>query len=177
MHNNDEWLKVGWVSDAHGLKGELYIALSAEVADWLDQFTEFRLERENLQSARFEVLAARAHKKGLIVAADGILDRTAAEKLKGATFAIPKSYLHSEPGERLYLKELMKMEVFDPQVGRLGEVIGFGSNGPQDLLVVSNSKGRFEIPLVDEFIVEIDLFHKRIVLDIPDGLVEVDHAN
>lgn len=166
-----DFTAVGRIRDAHGLKGELFVALKAKQADWLDDVLELQLNRGEFVSETLTVVEARPHKDGLIVSLEGILDRTQAEAYKGATVSIDSELLIAEPGERLFLGELIGRKVKDETLGMLGPVVEISTNGAQDLLVVETVKGKFDIPLVDDFIVEIS--DSVIEMKLPEGLVEV----
>ncbi|MGE0764041.1 MAG: ribosome maturation factor RimM [Bdellovibrionales bacterium] len=170
----NNWLSVGRIRDAHGIKGEVFVALRAKQADWLESLEVFRLSGPTQTPKDFEVLAARPHKDGLIVTLVDVQDRNQAEALRGCRVEIPMEYVIEEDEEEsLYLGQYLGLQVVDQTLGDLGQVVDLGSNGPQDLLVVQTTKGRFEIPLVEAFIVELNLQAKLIKVDLPEGLVEV----
>lgn len=165
---------VGWVKDAHGLKGELYIQLYANTADWLESAESLYLENEEGEFSEWKLEKAKPFKDGLIVKFEGLSDRTPAEKLRKFKVFIDESLLVSEPGEAVYLKQLKGFMVVD-KGQEIGRVTGFASNGPQDLLCVERS-GRAEalIPLVDAYILSIDFDNDRLEMDLPPGLLDVE---
>lgn len=170
----EPWYNVGWVKDAHGLRGEFYIKLKAKSADWLSEASEIRFASERQAPQVFDIERAKPFKEGLILKAKGIDDRTAAERWRGALVEISAELLTSEPGERVYLAELLGSTVFDGE-HEIGRVEGFASNGPQDLLQVRRlDGGEALIPLIDAFIVKIDSEAKRIEMDLPPGLVDIE---
>lgn len=176
-----KYLKVGHVSDAFGLKGELYIHLRAHKAEWLKKLKELRLVRPLTNEPRgslapqiitYEVQTKRAHKNGFVVKPQGIDDRTEAERLIGYEVEIPTSYLKSQLGETPYLYEVLGFQVRDEKVGSLGNVLAFSSNGAQDLLVLKYNEEEVLIPFVSAFIRNIDYENRCIDMTLPEGLVE-----
>lgn len=169
-----KWVSVGRVRDAHGLRGEIFVALKAKVADWLETLQVFRLITPANLEQEFLVMAAREHKDGLIVTLNQVENRTQAEALRGSRVEIPAEYLVAEEeDESLFLGQFLGLEVSDERLGRLGLVVGLGSNGPQDLLVIETARGRFDVPLVEDFICELNLDKKYLKMDLPEGLIEV----
>lgn len=165
----EDSFKAGWVKDAHGLKGELYIQLFAKRADWLDDFEEFWLKKNGI--VHFHVERAKPHKDGLIVKTAELKDRTPVEALRGAEFYIPGGYLEADPEDGIFLKQIDGFEVHDGD-RPLGAIVGFGTNGAQDLLRVKHPVSGREvlIPFVEAFLKQID-FDKRIVfMELPEGL-------
>jgi len=183
MNGINEFVRVGRVKDAHGLKGEHYITLFAGEAAWLSQLKEIRLVTELLVKEEngadatgdrvlvYPVKSARLHKNGLIVLSPGIQGRTAAEGLKGRFLEVPADFLVSEKGEALYLREVQGFKVFTKHKGEVGIIEGFSSNGAQDLLIIHAEGGEFEVPFVEAFVEKIDFESREMHLDLPEGLL------
>lgn len=170
-----QYVNVGHVSDAFGLKGELYIHLKARQADWLKNLKTLRLiPRSGGEPLDFRVSSKRVHKNGLVVRAETLIDRTGAELLIGSEVEIPQEYLVSEPGEKIYLREIAGFHVIDEKLGDLGPVRGFGSNGPQDLLILECQGREVLIPFVEVFIRKLDFENRRVEMTLPDGLVDLE---
>jgi 16S rRNA processing protein RimM len=169
---------VGWISDAHGLKGELYVRLYADQSDWLNELDSFYLLSQKTPAPEnineFKVKVKKPHKKGLIIGTPQIQDRTAAENMIGHWFYISEEILISEDdSSEFYLKEIMGFEVRDQQLGVVGKVHGFSSNGEQDLLVLKHNGKEVLIPLIEEFVIEIDFDRGLIEMDLPEGLLDL----
>ncbi|HWU42273.1 MAG TPA: ribosome maturation factor RimM, partial [Bdellovibrio sp.] len=105
-----------------------------------------------------------------------VKDRTAAETLEHLEFHVNEDLFVSKPGETIYLSEIKNFKVKNPEQKTLGEIIDFSSNGVQDLLVVDVAGKKVEIPFVDAFIKKIDFKHQTIVMDIPEGLLDLENA-
>lgn len=168
------YIAVGYIRDAHGLKGELFIRLFAKRADWLEQFRSARLDNPKQPNSHlnFEVLRATPHKDGLIVYLTGVTDRTQAEALKGFQLMVPKSWLVSGPGETPYLQELLGFIVMDKNLGEIGRIESFSSNGAQDLFVVHRNGREVLIPFIKQFIERMEFQNRLIRMNLPEGLVE-----
>lgn len=171
---NAPFKRVGKVKDAHGIKGELFIVLFAGEAAWLNKLTTLRLVNETDAEATprtFTVKSVRAHKNGLIAKTQELHDRNHAEELKGLLLEIPTEFLRSEKGESIYLSEIQGFRIFVKGKGEVGQIVNFGSNGAQDLLIVNTRDGEFEIPFVEAFVENIDYEAGQVHLDLPVGLL------
>lgn len=179
-----EFVTVGRVKDAHGLKGELYITLFAQEAVWLKKLKNIRLLPPALEgkealaadgstdlSKTFAVRSARLHKNGLILLSPDIQGRNAAEALRGWLLAIPSEFLVARKGEEPFLIEVEGFRVSLKDRGEVGIITGFSSNGVQDLLVVRTPVGEFEVPFVDAFVTNIDYTARVVEMDLPVGLL------
>ena len=170
-HNKPEpagWRRVGKVKEPHGLKGDLSILLFAKEAGWVSRVTKISLELES-GLKNFNVRSAKLRQDRLIVTLAEVQDRTTAESLLGFGFLIPEELMISNKGETLFLHEILHFTVFD-QGKELGQIQGFSSNGPQDLLVVVGPEGRGEIPFVEAFLEKVDFSNKQVLMKLPPGL-------
>lgn len=91
-------------------------------------------------------------------------------------FYVEDDLFVSKPGEGIYLNEIKNFKLKDPEQKVLGEIVGFSSNGVQDLLVVEANGKKVEVPFVDAFIKKIDFKHQAVVMDLPEGLFDIENA-
>lgn len=183
---------VGKIRDAHGLKGELFVVLFAKSADWAEDLKELTLVRQKVVplefaqkknnpppayeevSETFGVRKWKPHKIGMIIQLEGITHRTQAEDFRGARVEIEQDLLVSKPGEEIFLKEVEGFEVFNGEQS-LGRVVGFSSNGAQDILVVqAPDEKKVEVLFIEEFISEIQWKEKTIRMNLPAGMIELE---
>jgi 16S rRNA processing protein RimM len=160
------WKNVGKIKDAHSLKGEVYVLVFSKDISWADQLEEAQVGEKTLKVARWK-----PYKDGLLIKFETINDRTQAENVKGQIFSISEDLLESDEGDTIYLSEIQNFHIVDAEGAVLGQVTGFSSNTMQDLLVVTKASGGVaEIPFVEDFIVEIDFDAKKIEMDLPEGI-------
>lgn len=162
---------VGFVKSAHGLRGELFLGLFAGQADW-DADTLFLLLPGSQSLKEFEVESLSPHKDGLIAKLKGVNSRNDSEALRRSQVYVSEDVLEAEPGDTIFLKQILGFELAGPDGGRLGEIAGFSSNGLQDLLQVRTPTGEYLVPFVEDFIVDIDFDKKQVRMDLPPGLLE-----
>lgn len=176
---------VGKVKDAHGIRGDLYVLIFSGDVSWAKQMRQFQLNwkkqvpqsdgtnRSELMQETFAVKKFRPFKQGLILTVDEVKDRNHAELLKGAEFYIDEKLLVSEPGETIFLSEILNYKIKDVEAKELGTIVGFSSNGVQDLLEVKKIDEKIVlIPFVDAFIKKMDFKNQSIMMDLPPGLVD-----
>lgn len=171
------YVLIGKIHSAQGIKGEIFVSIFSEEAEWADRWETLYVSKDKEQqpSAEFAIASARTHKKlgrwGFAVRLDNVKDRNRAEELKGLKVYVPEDFLVSEEGEAIYLREVLGFRVIDQTRGDVGEVVGFAGNAMQDLLVIESEKGQFEVPFVEPLLVETDRDNKKLIMDIPQGLV------
>lgn len=169
--SNQEMQLIGKIKEAHGLRGDVFVIFFSKDYSWIDLLEEFYIE-----DTPFEVLKAAQHKDGLKVQLKGVTDRNQSEALIGKHIFLPTDFFFAKAEEGgVFLAEIKNFKVVDKTLGEIGTITAFSSNVAQDLLVVtSDAQKIFEIPFVDDFIVEIDRDHKILQMNLPEGLLEIN---
>ncbi len=168
---------VGKVHSAQGIKGEIFVSIYSGEAEWADEWETLFLSDDKTEAPTQElkILKIREHQKqgrwGFSLNLESITDRNKAEELKGQKVYIPESFLVSDEGEEIYLREVLGFRVIDQTRGDVGVVVGFSGSALQDLLVVKGEEGQFEVPFVDPIHISTDKDKKQLQMDIPQGLV------
>jgi 16S rRNA processing protein RimM len=155
---------VAQVSAANGLQGEFKLLSFMD-----DPFSV--LEYNPLLNERGEpalvITKAREHKGTLIVKAEGVPDRTAADKIKGLKLYIDRAELpEAEEGE-YYISDLIGMKAFDAAGNEVGRVMNVDNFGAGDLLDIKPLEGpSFYLLFTDENVPEVHLAERRIMVDL-----------
>lgn len=148
-------LEVGRIGRAHGLRGELSVALTSDRSERLAPGATLTTGERELV-----VRSSRPHQQRWLVCFEGVDDRNQAEQLQGA--ALFADALPTE-GDELWVHELIGAMVRDQAGNALGTVEAIEANPASDLLVLD---GERLVPLT--FVVA----HERgvVTVDVPDGL-------
>jgi 16S rRNA processing protein RimM len=119
------------------------------------------------------------HKGGMVFKFEGVDSIEAAEKLVRAEIQIPLNERAELEVGACYISELLGCMVIadaaDGQVelGRIADV-NFGA-GAAPLLIVNDARGKeFMVPFVEGFLRKLDLPAKRIEMQLPEGMLELD---
>ncbi len=167
-------LLAGWVAGAHGLRGQLRIRVADGGAESLLGVEQLFLAARGAAERCHTVVESRAGRRGEVcVALAGIADRESAEALRGAEIWIESAQLGAlEPGE-YWAYQLTGCEVEDGAGRKIGRVREVRGTAAQDLLVVDAEDGTEHlIPAVQAWWREVDLERRRIVVELPPGLLD-----
>jgi 16S rRNA processing protein RimM len=164
---------VGKVMDAHGIRGDIYCLIFSGDVSWINKIKKLNL-KGNTEIESFNIKKIKAFKRGFIATLEGFNDRNKAEEYKGAELWVEADLFVSEDGESLYLSEILNFELHDEKLGLVGTIQDFSSNGVQDLLIVENENSEFEIPFVKEFVISMDFDKQSILMNLPDGLLQIN---
>ncbi len=161
-------LRFGVLGRPHGVRGEIILRPYNAGGFALDEvelpFT-VDLEKGGSVVSR-SLVGVRATANDFLVRFEGIADRDAAASLTNAVVLVPRDELPElEPGE-FYVEDLVGCEVFDQDGRPRGVVRSTFWNGAQDVLTIVDAEGaEWMVPAVDEFLREVDLEGRRVVVD------------
>ncbi len=178
MEENKVLKKVGHISDAHGIRGEVYIIVSSGDASWVNELKEITLKLSS-KSQTYKVLKAKPYKKGFICTLDKMTNRNESEAVRRFEVWVDSDLFISTDGDLPFLSELLEFSVQDKTLGEIGKIKEFSSNGLQDLLVLDQSVNEqpIEIPFIKEFVLDVDYKNRIIKTDLPEGLVQINEKD
>ena len=164
---------IGRVIKAHGIRGEVVVDPLTDLPERFDVGAELVLAGQPVR-----VRASRPHQGRLLVAFEGIADRSAAERLRGA--AIEADPVDVAEHEHYFVHELIDRPVVDEDDRSLGRVVSLVElpvAAGYDLLEVAADDGQvWLLPAVDDYVVvdeDRDGLRLRVV-DPPEGLISGD---
>jgi 16S rRNA processing protein RimM len=168
-------LVVARVGRAHGIRGEVTVDVRTDAPG--ERFTPgARLHATGEHGlAGVDVLTlatVRDHNGTLLLGFEEVLDRTAAEALRGAVLEADVPDEVDEP-DAWYDHQLVGLRVLDPAGADLGEVVAVEHPPAQDLLVVRRPDGaRRLVPFVAAIVPAVDVPGGTLVVDAPPGLLD-----
>jgi 16S rRNA processing protein RimM len=165
-------LPVGRIARAHGVRGRIVLVPYNVESNALIQVTALWLRTGEGEPRRYEVARAERATQGYLVALRGIDDRDAADALRGNEALVERGAL-PEPGEgEVYAADLLGYAVDDQSGAPRGYVVGVESAGLQELLRVRNADRESLVPFA--LLKDIDEARRRIVIEAPEGLFELE---
>jgi 16S rRNA processing protein RimM len=156
---------VGKVTKAHGLRGEVAVFAISDNPDRFNPGASLFLEN----GRELRVRASRSGAGRLLVAFEGVDDRSEAERLRGATLVVPRSMLPPLPEGEYWPHELEGCSVVTGSGRELGRIADVVSNPAHDLwLAVDEAGTETLVPAIREVVVSVDVVAKLVVVqDIP----------
>jgi 16S rRNA processing protein RimM len=163
---------IGRVARAHGNKGHVIVNLETDFAEQRFRVGEVVLVGDAHRARR--IREVRFHQGRPIIALEGIETMNDAEELAGAELKIPETALEILPDGTFYHHDLIGCEVRDTANREIGRVTAIEGTLEMSRLVVAGARGEVLIPLVAEICTIIDPAARRIVVDPPEGLIELN---
>ena len=104
----------------------------------------------------------------------GIEDRNASEAQKNKGVYIEETDLAELPEGTYYIRDLIGMKILDEKGQPLGTLNNVLQNSAQDLYEIRLEEGRkILLPVVREFVLDVDPEQKTIRVRLPEGLLEL----
>ena len=115
----------------------------------------------------------RFHQGKALVSLEGITDRTAALQLRGREVILPLSQLPELEQDEYYVAQLIGLNVETIEGILLGQVADVIFTGANEVYVVRGGPhGEILLPALESVIPSIDLDQGRMLVSLPEGLVE-----
>ncbi|MGY6648241.1 ribosome maturation factor RimM [Wenyingzhuangia sp. IMCC45574] len=96
-----------------------------------------------------------------------------ADAIMNSGIYLPLEFLPKLKGNQFYFHEIIDFTVEDVNFGTVGVLKGVNDNTAQPLFEILNNEVEILIPMVDDFIKEVDRKNKKLVLETPPGLIEM----
>ncbi len=179
MINTNEWLTVGLVTSCHGINGQVKVK---SLSDFEERFLKpgMRwLQKDNEPPSKIELLTGfkQPGKETFIVRFQGINTRNHAEQLKKFKILVKTNELPKLKEQEFHLLELIDLQVKTLENNELkviGKVINL-ENEKNNLLVIELFKNQKKvlIPFVKEIVPIVDIKNNFIIINPPNGLLEL----
>ncbi|MBE1546873.1 16S rRNA processing protein RimM [Mycobacterium sp. OAS707] len=169
-------LVVGRVAKAHGVSGEVVVEIRTDDPDI--RFTpgsslRGRPSRGGPES-RYVIDSVREHGGRLLVRLEGVADRNAADALRGTLFLVDSQDLPPiEDPDEFYDHQLEGLQVVTTTGTVVGSVEEVLHTAAGELLSVRSDEGEVLVPFVSAIVTSVSLADQTIVIDPPDGLLEL----
>ncbi len=164
---------VGKIVRKYSYKGELIILINSDYSEIIiksesvyitigDHLIPFFMEKKSWQKAG-----------QLRVQFEDVYSEEEANSLIYKKIYLPNTLLPKREGTNFYKDEIQGFKVKDVQYGAIGIVRSVNDKTPQTLLEVEDDNGVVLIPVNDVFIKEIDRENKLIIVETPEGLLDL----
>jgi 16S rRNA processing protein RimM len=165
-------IPLGEIVTTHGLGGWLKLKPYNSQTDVPSPEREIFLEKDGIRSAH-RIESSRRHKGQLLIKLLGVDLIGDAEPFIGATLGVAEATLQTlQPGE-YYHYQVIGLEVFDLRGQRIGTITRTWSTPGAELYVVAGTSKEHLIPAVKEIIERVDLNAGRMIVNLPEGLLDL----
>lgn len=166
-------LLVGIVRRPHGIAGEVSVEPATDFPERFVAGADFTWSRAG-EERELAVATVRPHGGRLLVRFDGIDDAQAARSLAGGDLSIPDEAAAPVPDDYFYAHEVEGWRCEDAAGHEIGKAVEIArTSGGAMLLLDSGGAEPVPVPFVRPIVVSVDRDARRIVLDPPEGLLDL----
>ena len=164
---------LGKIAKKFSFKGEVLIYLDTDEPELYDNLESVFVEL-NKNLVPFFIENSAPHKNDFLrVSFEEVKNEQDADALLGKEVYLPLSTLPKLTGNKFYFHEVIGFEIEDKRIGVFGIIQSINDSTAQPLFEVLNGEIEILIPMIDHFLVKIDRENKKIIMDLPIGLVEM----
>ncbi|AFY39825.1 16S rRNA processing protein RimM [[Leptolyngbya] sp. PCC 7376] len=168
-----EWIVIGKVVAAQGLKGEIRVNPSTDFPERFEVAGQrwLRMPNQSPESVELERGRRVPGKNIFVVKFEHVVDRNHAETLRGAEILVRAGDRPELEEGEYHVSDLIGLNVLDVDTKeKLGIVSDIYSAG-QDLLEVTDAnKQKHLVPFVKEIVPVVDLVEQQLEVNAPPGL-------
>ena len=164
---------VGRIGRPHGVRGEVTVEVRTDDPD--DRFVPGAvLLTDPAARGPLTVAGARWHREVLLLTVEGVDSREAAEELRNTELHVPVADLPPlEDPDAYYDHQLVGLAARLTDGSLLGTVTAVRHEGGDLLVVAREGGGELLVPFVAAIVPTVDLAGGAVVVDPPEGLLEL----
>ncbi|MDO6761457.1 ribosome maturation factor RimM [Tamlana sp. 2_MG-2023] len=164
---------LGKIIKKYSFKGEVLAKLDTDEPDIYENLDAIFIDlRNNL--IPFFIESSQLHKSELLRIKFEEVDTEAdADAIMKSDLYLPLDTLPKLEGDQFYFHEVIGFAIEDVNFGPVGTITGINDSTAQALFEIDRDGLEILIPMNDEFIVKVDRDNKTIIVETPEGLIDL----
>lgn len=169
----NECFYVGKIVKKYSFKGELLAKLDTDEPEQFENLDSILVNlRGNL--VPFFIENSQLHKSELLrIKFEDVDTEDDADSLIKSELYLPLSFLPELEDDKFYYHEIIGFKVEDKNYGKVGIISGVNDSTAQALFEIDRNGTEILIPMNDEFIIKVDKPNKTIIVETPEGLIDL----
>lgn len=164
---------LGKIVKKYSFKGEVLVKLDTDEPEIYENMESVFIALGN-NLVPFFIEECSLHKSDLIrLKLEDVTSEADADLLIKSELYLPLEFLPKLTGKQFYFHEIIGFVMEDINQGKLGVIKGINDSTAQALFEIDNDGKEILIPVNDDFIVKVDRSNKKIIVDTPEGLVDL----
>jgi len=169
----EECFYLGKIVRKYSFKGEVLIKLDTDEPELYKELESVFVDFNN-NLIPFFIQQSGLHKSTLLrVRFDDVDTEEKADEIIGLEVYLPLNFLPELDDDQFYYHEIIGFTAEDVNFGKIGVVKGVNDSAAQALFEIQRDGIQILIPLNDDFIKKVDKKNKVLLLDTPEGLIDL----
>ena len=164
---------LGKIAKKFSFKGEVLIYLDTDEPELYEDMESVFVEF-NKNLIPFFIENSNLHKGDFLrVKFEDVDNEEQADEIINCEVYLPLNMLPKLEGNKFYFHEVIGFEIEDQRIGVFGKIVSINDTSAQPLFEVINGNVEILVPMIDQFLVKIDRENKKVIMNLPEGLVEM----
>ncbi len=164
---------LGKIAKKFSFKGEVLAYLDTDEPELYTNLESVFVEC-NKNLVPFFIESSSLHKNDFLrIRFEDMTSEEDADAIMGNAIYLPLKMLPKLSGNKFYYHEVIGFEIEDQRIGVFGIIQSINDSTAQPLFEVLNGDIELLIPMIDHFLVKIDRANKKVIMNLPEGLVEM----
>jgi len=164
---------LGKIVRKYSFKGELLAKLDTDQPELYEHLDAMFVQvRNNL--IPFFIEKSQLHKSDLLrIKFEDVDTEADADALMKSELYLPLEFLPKLEGNKFYFHEVIGFKINDKNFGEVGTIKAINDSTAQALFEVDRDGVEVLIPMNDEFILKVDREAKTVLVETPEGLIDL----
>ncbi len=172
MHK-DDCFYLGKIAKKFSFKGEVLAYLDTDEPELYENLESVFVE-SNGHLIPFFIVDAYLHKNDFLrIKFEDIDSEEEADRILGSELYLPLEMLPKLEGDQFYFHEVIGFQVEDLNRGPIGILTAINDSASQALFIIDNNGIEILVPMIDDFIHQVDRTNKKLILNTPEGLIDL----
>jgi 16S rRNA processing protein RimM len=165
---------VGRIARPHGLRGEVVVTPETDFVEDRFRAGATLWTRSSRGDEVLTISTARVQNGRPVIGLEGFATIEEVERLAGLELRVPEEALKALADGTYYVHQLVGCVVETASGQRVGEVTHVEAGSGTSLLAIAGPRGEVLVPLATDICVEVDVVGRRIRIEPPEGLLELN---
>lgn len=168
---------LGKIVKKYSFKGEVILKLDTDEPAIYENMEAVFLDMGNKLLPFFIEESLLQKGNQLRIRFEDVNDERDADAILKTDVYLPLDLLPKLKGDQFYFHEIIGFVLEDVNYGEVGKITSINDKTAQDLFVVEKDGKEILIPMIDDFIKKIDRKNKKVIVETPKGLIEMNFNN
>jgi 16S rRNA processing protein RimM len=164
---------LGKIVRKHSFKGEVVAKLDTDEPELYKELESVFVELNNNLVPFFMEKSLLQKGNQLRIKFEDIETEADADSIMGAGLYLPLDFLPKLTGNKFYFHEITGFDIEDINHGFVGIIKGVNDTSAQPLFVIDANGSELFIPMIDDFIKKVDRENQKIIVETPEGLIDL----
>jgi len=164
---------LGKIVRKHSFKGEVIVKLDTDEPELYQNLESVFVALGNDLVPFFIETISLQKGNQLRIRFEDVENEADADAILGVEVYLPLKFLPKLTGNKFYFHEIIDFDIEDVNLGYIGVITGVNDASAQPLFEVNSNGTEVFIPMIDHFIKKVDRENNKIIVETPEGLLDL----